>query len=138
MSGRFRLIVAYDSSVIRSLETRLRFHAFVTSRPRDSVMPESMFCAPAQRPSLPGWRERVHTLKVIFFFGPIHCSFMRRFSRLPLRGCLPESRAPHSHRNIIIPGLFLPGSAKVALRFPCTGHRCVSLAAAPSAIPATA
>ena len=57
--------------------------------------------------------------------------------RLPLRGCLPKSRATYCPQDMVIPGHIFFSGAKAALRFAYTGSRSVSLFAAPPATSAT-
>ena len=57
--------------------------------------------------------------------------------RLPLRVCLPESRATHCPQNMVVPGLIFSSGAKVALRLLCAQTRSVPLLAAPPETPAS-
>ena len=61
---------------------------------------------------------------------------MAAFLRLPIRGCLPKSRATHSPQYVVIPGLFLPCGMEVALRLHGAGTRKMALLTASPAAPA--
>ena len=61
---------------------------------------------------------------------------MAAFLRLPIRGCLPKSRATHNPRYVVIPGLFFLCGTEVAPRLPGAGTRKMSLLAASAAAPA--
>ena len=49
--------------------------------------------------------------------------FTAAFLRLLIRVCLPKSRATHSPRDVVIPGLFLSCGTEVAPRLPDAGTR---------------
>ena len=59
---------------------------------------------------------------------------MAAFLRLPIRGCLTKSRATHSPRDVVIPGLFLFCGTEVAPRLSGAGTRNMTL---PTVSPAT-
>ena len=62
---------------------------------------------------------------------------MAAFLKLPIKGCLPKSRATHSPRDVVIPGLFLSCGTEVAPRLTAAGTRNMPLLTASPAAPAT-